>query len=222
MPDRLHQVGLPEPGVSPDEERVVRFGWSLRDPLARCRGQLAVSSDHEAIEGVALVERFGRRRAPYRGGRRGWGREAGLGRLDLGKLEPLVGPLILEAQLQRPTDLPLTQLPQQAAVLILDPFDRKLGRSGDHERVLRQRHRFRGRQPRAVCLLGQDAAGVGSDSGPDLACRQFHPCPALSVKPEKNGDADSRRPIQGCQRAERGLPFTCRGWRYQGVSAALD
>ncbi len=54
--DRLHQVGLAEAGAAVDEQRVVADAGFLGDRLAGGVGELAVSADDEAGEGVCRIE----------------------------------------------------------------------------------------------------------------------------------------------------------------------
>ena len=56
LADGLHQVGLAEAGAAVDEERVITDAGFLGHRLAGGVGELAVSTDHEAREGVGRVE----------------------------------------------------------------------------------------------------------------------------------------------------------------------
>ena len=54
--DGMHQVGFAHADAAIDEERVVGFGWALRDGLRRRHGELVAAADDEGVELVARVE----------------------------------------------------------------------------------------------------------------------------------------------------------------------
>ena len=59
VPDRVHEVGLPQAHPAVDEEGVVRLRGDLRHRPGRGVGELVGGADHEALERVLRVERRG-------------------------------------------------------------------------------------------------------------------------------------------------------------------
>ena len=56
VPDGVQQVGLAEPGLAVDEERVVGLGRRLGDGDRRGMGESVAGPDHERLEGVLRVQ----------------------------------------------------------------------------------------------------------------------------------------------------------------------
>ena len=136
MPDRMHEVRLPQPRASPDKERVVCGGGCAGDSLTGSGGKLVVTTDDEAVELVPFVQC----------GRGGWGRGGGLHRWrsrgsvrpDLGELQAIIRAVILEAKLKNTTELFLGELAEELAVLILDPLHGELRGGSHNQSVVRQ------------------------------------------------------------------------------------
>ncbi len=66
--DRVEEVGLAEPRLAVDEERVVRLAGLLGDRQGGAVAEPVAVADHELVEGVARVERRGRRLVAVRDG----------------------------------------------------------------------------------------------------------------------------------------------------------
>ena len=95
-------------------------------------------------------------------------------RADLGKLQTFVRAAVLEPHLERTPQVTLGEILQHAPVLVLDPFDREPGGRRDDQGVIREGHSLRGGEPRPKRLFRKKLPGVGYDSRPDFARRQFH------------------------------------------------
>ena len=156
MPDRVHEMGFPEPHTTVEEKWVVHERRLVGHRVARGRGKLIVVPYNESLERVTLVQqrrrRGGRGRrlrcAPDRGrefygGDRGRRRRVGAS----------------ECKRQRPPQDLLNHIRQKRPVTVSDPLDVKLTRHFNQNLRIRNPDRCRAGEPGAVSLSLKSVPG---------------------------------------------------------------
>ncbi len=152
MRDRLHEVGLAQPGGAVDEQWVVSAPGGLGHGVRGGGGQLVRLADDEALEGVALVQRRVR------------GRSRGRDRVLTRRHEEVhLGPLLAvylhaEHHRRRPTEDALRGARQNRGVLRFVPLDRELVRSAEDQLPLVQRDRLGRLEPSPHRRVGKFTA----------------------------------------------------------------
>ncbi len=99
MPDRVQQVGLAQPGLAVDEQRVVGLGRRLGHGHGGRVREAVGRADDEAVEGVLGVRQWARRGAAGAG-------LTGAARLLLRRRCPSSGPTVTRMSSGRPATRP--------------------------------------------------------------------------------------------------------------------
>ena len=136
--DRLHQVGLAQPGGAVDEERIVGLARRLGRGVRRRGRQLVGFPDDEGVEGVPLVQRLGTRVRGNDG--HGGGSGGRHEKVHLGTLLPIL--VHSEYHRCRLAEHGLGESREDGRVLGLVPLDGELVRRSDDETALVQGDRL--------------------------------------------------------------------------------
>jgi hypothetical protein len=134
--DSVEKVGLAEPGVSVDEERVVRLCRRLCDGEGCGVGEAVRRSDDERVERVLRVDadRLGTRDREQRYGQRLRERPSGARRSRRGRSR-LVAPVDTQPHPELLPPCDAGGRAEEVEEVPLDPFAGEIVRNSDHERV---------------------------------------------------------------------------------------